>query len=204
MWGFYVLPLVVGIPVVTMTFNWPTLPLLNTAACVVATLIGLALALPSGSWAAQRPTDLCWLALDGLGLMPTLSLLHAVELPARGLVSVPVAFLAVLGGTVAGVVWLGIMTGLRAWRRKPLSGAGTLFVTGLCQNYLLMPLVRHIFSMPPGYRYISTASNFFGSGISQGQGVGLLDNRRLYLVGGAVHRNALAQRTRKVRESSTC
>ncbi|MCP4538355.1 MAG: hypothetical protein GY832_14560 [Chloroflexi bacterium] len=160
-WGLCVLPLIVGIPWITMTLNWPTLPFANAIACVTAALIGLALALMPGSWASQRPTDLCWLAFDALGLMPTLTLLRAVELPARGLISVWVAWLIAIGGTVMGAVWLGIMTGLRAWRRRPLSSAGTLFVAGLCQSYLLMPLVHHIFSTPPGYPYISTASNFF-------------------------------------------
>jgi hypothetical protein len=161
-WGLCALPLTVGIPVITMSFNWPTLPLANSVACVAATLIGLALALSSGSWAAQRPVDLAWLALDALGLMPVLLLLRAVELPARGLsVPVPLLWLIAIGGPASGVVWLGVMTGLRAWRRRSSPDATTLFVAGVCQSYLLMPLVHHLFSTPPGYRYISTASNFF-------------------------------------------
>jgi hypothetical protein len=159
-WGLCVIPLVIGIPIITMTFNWPTLSPSNASACVVATLIGLALALVPGSLATQRPLDLGWLILDGLGLMPSLLLLRAIELPSRGLVSVPVAYLAALGGTLAGVVWLGIMTGLRVWRRKSPPEASTLFVAGLCLSYLLMPLEHHL-SLPAEYRYISTSSNFF-------------------------------------------
>ena len=127
----------------------------------MTTLIGLALALIPGSLAAQRPLDLGWLVFDGVGLMPSLLLLRALELPSRGLVSVPVAYLAALGGTLAGAVWLGIVTGLRVWRCKPPSGAGALFVAGLCLSYLVMPLVHHLLFTPPGYRYISTSSNFF-------------------------------------------
>lgn len=130
-------------------------------ACVVATLIGLALALAPGLWAAQRPFDLVWLALDGMGLMPTLLLLRAIELPSKGLISVPVAYLVAMGGTLAGAAWLGIMTGLRAWRHRSPPEAGTLFVAGLCLSYLLMPLVHHLVFTPSSYRYISTASNFF-------------------------------------------
>jgi len=128
---------------------------------VVVTLIGLALALAPGAWAAQRPLDLGWLVFDGVGLMPSLLLLRAIELPGRGLVSVPIACLAAFGGTFAGVAWLGIMTGLRLWRRKSLPGAGALFVAGVCLSYLLMPLVHHLLFAPPEYRYISTSSNFF-------------------------------------------
>lgn len=160
-WALCAVPLVVGIPAITMTLNSPTLPLSNGMACVVAALIGLALALAPGSLAAQRPFDLVWLMLDGVGLMPSLLLLRAIELPSRGLISVPVACLAALGGTFAGAVWLGVMTGLRAWRHKSLPGADVLFVAGLCLSYLLMPLVHHLLFVHSEYRYISTSSNFF-------------------------------------------
>jgi hypothetical protein len=163
-WRVWILcapPLVIGIPVITMTVNWPTLPLPNATACVVATLIGLALALVPGSLAAQRPSDLGWLVLDGMGMMPTLLLLRAIELPGRGLVSSRTAYLAAFGGTFMGVAWLGVMTGLRAWRHKSPPKATTLFVAGLCLSYVLMPLVHHLVFTPSSYRYISTASNFF-------------------------------------------
>jgi len=153
--------LVIGIPAITMTVNWPTLPLSIAAACVAATLIGLALALAPGSLAAQRPFDLVWLMLDGMGLMPSLLLLRAIELPSKGLLSVTVAYLAAIGGALAGVACLGIMTCLRAWRRRSPPEASALFVTGLCLSYLVMPLMHHLVFTPSSYRYISTASNFF-------------------------------------------
>ena len=91
-----------GIPAITMTVNSPTLPLSLAAACVVA---GLAVALPAGRWAAAWPGDLAWLAADGLGLVPALLLLRAVELPGRGLsVSPAVAWGAALGGLVVGAL----------------------------------------------------------------------------------------------------
>ena len=64
-----------------MTLNTPTLPLRLASACVIATLAGLALALLPGEWAARRPANLLWLALDGMGLAPILLLLRSVELP---------------------------------------------------------------------------------------------------------------------------
>lgn len=160
-WLFCMLPLFIGITVITTTYNSPVLPLPSAAACSASTLLALPLALMPGAWAARRPWDLVWIAFDGAGLMPVLLLLRAVELPSRGLVSAPVAYAAVLGATLAGVAWLGIMTRLRRWRRKPAQGAGALFVSGLCLSYLLMPLAHHLVATPPGYRYISTASNFF-------------------------------------------
>jgi hypothetical protein len=161
-WGLCALPLIIGIPAITLTRNTPTLPLELAAACVVATLAGLALALLPGEWAARRPVDLVWLACDGVGLMPILLLLRSVELPGRGVsASMPLAILFATGGWLAGIAWLGVMTGLLARRRRSAPPAGALLAAGLCLSYLLMPLVHHLFATPPGWRYISTASNFF-------------------------------------------
>jgi len=73
----------------------------------------------------------------------------------------PLAVLFAFGGLFAGMIWLGVMSGLRARRRKPIPSAGALLAAGLCLSYLLLPLVHHLLATPPGYRYISTASNFF-------------------------------------------
>ena len=42
----------------------------------------------------------------------------------------------------------------------PVSGAA-LFLSGCAWTYLLLPLAHHLFATPPGFRYISTATNFF-------------------------------------------
>ena len=145
-----------------MSVNLPTLPPALAAACVVATLLGLAVALLPGQWAAERPLDLIWLAADGLGLMPALMLLRAVELPGRGVsLSPAVAWFFAIGGLVAGALWLAGMSLLRLWRHKDMPGAGSLLLAGLGLSYVLMPLIHHLLATPPGYRYISTASNFF-------------------------------------------
>jgi hypothetical protein len=161
-WTLCVLPVIVGIPAITMTHNTPTLPFGLAAACVIATLAGLALALLPGEWAARPPVDLIWLAFDGMGLMPILILLRSVELPGRGVsVSMPLGILFAFGGLLAGMIWLGIMSGMRAWRHRPTPSAIALLAAGLCLSYLLLPLVHHLFATPSGRRYISTASNFF-------------------------------------------
>jgi hypothetical protein len=160
-WLLSAFPLIIGIPAITMTFNQPPLPFPYAIACLVATLAGLAFALAPGSLAAQRPSDLAWLALDGLGLMPALLLLRAIELPSRGLVGVSLAYFVAVGSILGGAIWLGIMTGLRAWRHRSWPTACALFVAGLCLSYLWMPLVHHLFFTPRDYRYISTSSNFF-------------------------------------------
>lgn len=161
-WLLCALPLAVGIATITMTANSPTLPPALGAACVVATLAGLAFALMPGALAARQPPDLAWLALDGVGLVPSLLLLRAIELPGRGLaVSASTAYLVAVGSILGGAVWLGAMSVLRAWQRKPSPNAGALFAAGLCLSYLALPLAHHVLFTPAQYRYISASSNFF-------------------------------------------
>jgi hypothetical protein len=155
------LPVLVGVPFITMSFNQPVLPPAYAAATTLATLAGLALALMPGAWAARRPVELGWLVCDGLGLVPILLLLRVVELPARGLVSQRTASLVAAGAVGASLVWLALMTGLRRWRHRSAPGPGALLAAGLSLNYLVLPLSHHLFATPPGYRYITTASNFF-------------------------------------------
>ncbi len=160
-WVLCAIPLIFGIPSITMTVNSPTLPPLLAVACVGMTLVGLVLALLPGSWAAQYPHDLLWLVIDGAGLMPILLLLRVIELPNRGLISKPMAIVFALGSILTAIGWLGVMTGFRVWRRKSLPDAGMLFTAGLGLSYLLLPLLHYLLASKPAYRYISAASNFF-------------------------------------------
>lgn len=162
MWALCAGPLALGIPAITLTVNTPTLPPALALACAAAALAGLAPAMLAGEWAARRPADLAWLAADGLGLAPALLFVRAIELPGRGLaVTVPLAWGGAVGACLAGLAWLGIMSGLRAWRRRPAPGAAALLLAGLASSYLFFPLVHHLIATPPGFRYITAASNFF-------------------------------------------
>lgn len=163
-WRIWLLcvPLVgLGIPLMVMMVNTPTLPPSLAAACVVATLVGLAVALMPGRMAAERPDDLLWLAADGLGLVPPLLLLRVVELPGRGLsVSPAIVWTFAIGGTAVGFAWLVVMSLLRRWRRKATPGVGALVAAGLGLSFLMTPLLHYLVAGPPGYRYISNADNF--------------------------------------------
>jgi hypothetical protein len=160
-WCLCVVPLGLGILTITMTFNWPTLPWANALACVAATLLSLPLALAPSSLAAQHPAELGWRVLFGLGLLPSLLLLRAIELPGKGFASAPAAYGMAFGGLLAGALWLAGLTWLRAKRRRPPIGPGRLLASGLCLSYVLLPLIHHLVFTPPDYRYISASSNFF-------------------------------------------
>lgn len=163
-WALCAPVLAIGILIITMTTNSPTLLFPDALASAAATLVGLALALMLGSLTAQKSYDLIWLAFDGVGLMPVLLLLRVVELPSRGisLPFSPYVTYPVAAGTVAiGGIWLIVMTGLRIWQHKQTPSAGALLATGLAHSYLLMPVAHHWLATPPDWRYISTSSNFF-------------------------------------------
>jgi hypothetical protein len=153
--------LMVGIPLITMTVNEPTLGPGDAAACVAAAAVGLAFALMPGAAAAERPAELLWIALYGMGLMPALLLIRALELPGQGLVSPLVAGGAAMGGTLAGWAWLVLVAAVEARWGRSSPTARTIFASGICVSYLFMPVVHHLLATPPGYRYISTSSNFF-------------------------------------------
>ena len=161
-WLLSAVPIALGIPVITMTMNSPTLPLGLALACLTAALLGLAVALLPGEWAARRPMDLLWLTVEGLGLVPPLVLLHAVEFAASSESRAYILF-AVLAVQVVGVLWLAVVGVLRRWRGRASPNAGAILLAGLALSYTLLPLAHYAFFAPAEWRYISTASNFFAS-----------------------------------------
>lgn len=161
-WAACAVPLMVGIPFITMTFNSPTLPFSLAVTCLISTWAGLAFALWPGAWAAQHPWQLLWLAGDGLGLVPVLLGFRAVELPGQGLSITPsLAWAGGISTVLMGAVWLVGMQLLRRWRQQPHPGPVPVTAIGLAISYLFFPLLHHLIGTPPAYRYITNAANFF-------------------------------------------
>jgi hypothetical protein len=162
-WIICAICLAAGIPGITMSVNQPTLHVVNAVQVTLVTWIGLALALMPGRLAAEAPTELVWLSADGLGLMLVLLyLIHLEDLStwlARGR-TLWVWMMA--ASLIAGVVWLLIVTGVGVWRRRPVPGAGEMFIAGLYVAYLGMPAVHHLIGTN-GYYYISDSDNFFAT-----------------------------------------
>ncbi|MBN1218591.1 MAG: hypothetical protein JXM69_06675 [Anaerolineae bacterium] len=159
-WLMSVIPLVVGIPLITMTVNQPTLPAWNAAQVTLVTLIGLALALLPGEMAARRPVHLGLLVVDGFGLMMLLLNTAALEETPRWLASGRTVYFWMMGlGLMMGVGLLLVMTGVHIWWRTFIPKASEVFVAGLCVAYLLMPLLHHV-CFTDGYYYLTDQDNF--------------------------------------------
>lgn len=161
-WLGCALPLGIGIPLITMNVNSPTMPAAIALAIVIVMLGGLALALMPGALAAHQPRKLGWIALYGLGLVPPLLLIRAIELPSRRItLSVFPAKAFEIGSIIVAVLWLGAMGIALARFRQPAPSAHAILLAGMGWSYLFLPLMHHLFSTPAQYRYITTTSNFF-------------------------------------------
>jgi hypothetical protein len=161
LWLLSALPLMVGILLITMTQNQPTLTFPLAVTSAVTALGGLALALWPATWAAQKPMELVWLVLLGSGLAPALLLLRAVELSSHGLVEPQYTYPIALGAALIGWLWLLLCTWVRRRRRMPDMDWRTIFWMGVGLSYLLMPLAHYLLFTPPAYRYITASTNFF-------------------------------------------
>ncbi len=166
-WATSALPLGIGIIWITTTQNAPTLPLPLALACALVTLAGLAFALLPGALAAENPRVLAWLALDGFGLIPTLTLVRGIEMADRGLaIGAPMLYALALGSIVFGAVWLLGTSAVRARRRIATPSAHAIFIAGMCWSYLALPLAHYLFATPANFKYITTASNFFAENLA--------------------------------------
>jgi hypothetical protein len=159
-WAAGGIPLLVGIPLITMTVNEPKLPASYAGAVTLVAILGLGLALLPGKMAARRPWDLLLLAADGwamAGLLLAVSFAQRAGWMLKRGASWP---LVVVGlGAVGAIGMLLLLTGIRLWRRS-LPPAAALFAAGLATAYLLLPAIHHL-GFTGGYYYISTGDNFF-------------------------------------------
>ena len=155
------IPVLLGVPAITLTANTPTLPELNTAQTTLATLAGIGLAVAPSTLAARHPWRLACLAVDGwaiAGIILVVALSdRAVEMLERGSAG---AMVTLAIGLLGSIGLLLVMTVLLAWKRLYIPKATELFVAGLCTVYLALPLIHHL-AFTDGYYYITDSDNFF-------------------------------------------
>jgi hypothetical protein len=155
------LPVAAGILLITLRANWPTLPLGIALLCVMSTWVGLALALAPGAMFATQPREFLWVAWVGLGLLPLLLFVRVLELPGRGILTMPVAYRVVAAALVFALVWTAGWLRLYQHRHGHPLAAAKVLLASTTEAYLVLPLVHYWLFTPAEYRYISTASNFF-------------------------------------------
>lgn len=162
-WVGALLPLLVGILLITMTLNQPTLPLRDATIVTVVTLAGLWVALLTSDYLIQNPPQILWLTLDGLGMAAILLGLGRMELAQRWLAGGSVLWLLLSPAMVgSGILWLLLMKRINSQPYIPRRTPGQLILAGVCVTYLLLPLAHHILGSD-GYFYITDSDNFFAS-----------------------------------------
>ncbi len=165
-WALAAPPLIIGIPIITMSLNQPVLTPGLAAACTAAALIGLALALVPAGWAAARPAELVWLGADGLALVPVLLTMPALGLGGKTLNlpfgEVPIGWLVVIS-LVGGIFWLAVMTAMRRIAGMPMPGLFPVLLASFALHYLLLPVMHHFYRWKT--LYISASDNFFARSV---------------------------------------
>lgn len=160
-WLFSVMPIAVGILLITMLANAPTLPLSLAVASVVAACAGLALALVVVQMFVLYRREFLWLAWISLGIVPALVLTRAIELPARGIIDMQVAVIVTTATIVFGLLWTTLWLRFYQWRQKRFFAWWQLYLSGCAWAYLFLPTLHYWLFAPAAYRYISTSTNFF-------------------------------------------
>lgn len=149
--------------VITTCFNQPTLPFDDALKCALIIAIGLAMALTPGKIAAAQPIRHFWLVLIGAGLVPILLLFRVIELPSQGFYLSRDTYLLAFGSMIIGAIWSGSILKLCLTRMAISFNAIEVILAGAMLSYLLLPVAHYLFLVPPEFRYITTASNFFAS-----------------------------------------
>ena len=149
------------LPVLVMTQNHPPMPALIAGRVTGATLIALVFAIVPGDWAATRPSQLLWLAAQGMGV--ALLLQTAIHIPRMGIwlqQDRGAWVVVVIGGLCVGVAWLWMLNVVHRQRGAPKTDTRLQLAAGFCIAYLLLPLLHHLVGTD-GYFYITDSDNFF-------------------------------------------
>jgi hypothetical protein len=154
-------PLLVGIPLITMTTHSPTLPLGLAALTTGTTLIGLALALIPGRVIATHPLDAALLGLDGLALALWLLVLPGLQYLTEWIAQGRRLWIGMLAAAPAiGLIGLGALSLPRIWWRRPMPSARELSLAALIVAYVALPFLHYTVGTN-GYFYITNMDNFF-------------------------------------------
>lgn len=167
LWLLCAIPLIIGIPAIVMTVNDPVLPLRYAAQVTTALLIALAIAFWSGERTARQPMGCILLMIDGVGLAGLYLVTSGLDDLLGGRPGRAASYLVV---GVIGLVLLAISSVIYIWRGQiRMPTAITLFAGYASVQYLLIPLIHHLFFSTdqaswrdPGYfTYIPSADNYF-------------------------------------------
>jgi hypothetical protein len=155
---FSVIPLIIGVVLITMTLGEPKLTFLIAISSVLALTIGIAIGFSviDDLIKDYRPTFIYLIC--GLGLVPFLLFFRVLELPEKGILAMNISVLVIVISIVGGFFWLLISYRIFKYNRPRLTNVikGTLAI-----GYIGLPLLHYLIATPKGIPYITSADNFF-------------------------------------------
>lgn len=153
-----VIPLNTGIIIIVMTAGEPELGLFIAISSALALTAGIFLgfSLVDNLMTNVKSTSL--FLLFGLGMVPSLILFKALELPGKGILAFNVSLLIAVISVTAGLLWLLTCHWVfRKYRPKWPDVVKGALVTA----YLGLPVLHYLAATPKGIPYITSADNFF-------------------------------------------
>jgi hypothetical protein len=155
--------LIAGIPLIVMNFNTPVIPAGITIICVLVMSVGLALGLYMSDIFLHDVKKFFVLCIDGILLVPPLTLILALELPAKGVLNMTdaIAIVIALGSVI--ISFIGLLITAYIFKRNKITPGKSyeILFAGLFIAYLLMPMAHFLFATSQGRPYITSSDNFF-------------------------------------------
>ncbi len=164
-WTLSALPLAVGIYQIVAKNGQPPLSPFLAFACIFTSLAGLGLAFATGNLAQKGLAYLSMNYLAGAGLIPLLFFPIALELPQKGIMTVPTSYFLMLIACLLGISWQVIISKINNRLKKPLLEIKSLILAGLGTSYLLLPLMHYLLFTPRNNHYLTASSNFFADNL---------------------------------------
>ncbi len=153
--------IVAGVPLIIMNVSYPVMPFSITLMCITAASAGLGLGLYTSEMFMRDAKKFLIISLDGLGLVPPLILIPALGLPAKGILTMPLAIVLSSGSVIFSFAWLMSISFVYK-RRGIIPGRGYEILLFACfYSYLVLPMLHYLFATPPGRPYITASDNFF-------------------------------------------
>ena len=153
-----VIPLIVGVVLITMTLGEPKLTFLIAISSSSALIIGVSIGFSVVDDLIKDFSPTFIYLIFGLGLVPFLVLFRVLELPEKGILAMNISVLVIVSSIVGGFFWLLISYRIFKFNRPRLTDVikGTIAI-----GYIGLPLLHYLIATPKGIPYITSADNFF-------------------------------------------
>jgi hypothetical protein len=159
---FSVIPLIIGVLIITMTFGEPEMTFLIAISSGLALIIGISTGFSVIDDLINDYRSTFIYLVIGLGLVPFLVLFRVLELPGKGILAMNISVFVVVFSTVGGFLWLFISHRIFKNYRP---GFINVIKGTLAFGYIGLPVLHYLVLTPKGIPYITSSDNFFADNL---------------------------------------